>query len=221
MTHPLDPGLDRSRLRFHPTQADLDGSGSLPTMSGIAFDPAAPRVEQIDLTDIAHALAQQVRYAGHTRTRISTAEHSVLVSRLVPDRYALWGLLHDAAEAYLNDLPRRVKALLPDYLRLEAQVMDCIVARFGLEPVDGDMPECVRAADDEVAHLESHHLGRPFDNDSALMAYPVATGAASHLRVQGLDWKDARALFLARFIEITGDAPEAYRARALRNATAA
>lgn len=213
MTHPLDPSRDRSRLRFYPCSEDPAPASFLVTHSGIAFDPANPRVDQIDLLDIAHALAQQARYAGHASGRISTAEHSVLVSRLVPRPYALWGLLHDAAEAYLNDLPRAVKRLLPDYLPLERRVMACVARRFALESTDGDLPICVRAADDEIAHLESALLARPFDAQT-LMAYPHPTGASRHLRVQGLDWEAAKQLFLDRFTEITGDAPALYRASA-------
>ena len=79
------------------------------TMSGVIFYPLDPRPEEIRIEDIAHALSHQCRFAGHCREFYSVAEHSVRVSRELPQEFMLWGLLHDASEAYLVDLPRPIK----------------------------------------------------------------------------------------------------------------
>lgn len=77
------------------------------TFTGRRIDTLAPDPCEIEIDDIAHSLAQQCRFLGHTDGFYSVAQHSVLVSGFVPDRDALWGLLHDAAEAYVCDLPAR------------------------------------------------------------------------------------------------------------------
>ena len=82
----------------------------LPTCTGRRVHIAAPLPEEIAVEDIAHALSHTCRFAGHTREFYSVAQHSVLVSELLEDRRAsLWGLLHDASEAYLHDLTRPLK----------------------------------------------------------------------------------------------------------------
>ena len=75
---------------------------------------AGPNPDDIRIEDIAHALSNQCRFAGHAREFYSVAEHSVHVSQLCLPEHALWGLLHDASEAYLVDLPRPLK-LLPEF----------------------------------------------------------------------------------------------------------
>jgi hypothetical protein len=73
-------------------------------MSGRIMYPFDPRPDEIDIDDIAHALAALSRYTGHTLDPVSVAQHSVYVSRHVPRECAFPALLHDAAEAYLNDI---------------------------------------------------------------------------------------------------------------------
>lgn len=102
------------------------------TRSGRRFDPIDPQPEMIDLLDIAHGLSNECRYSGQCRQFYSVAQHSVLVSEIVPHEIALEALLHDATEAYIKDIPRPIKALLPDYRRLEARVDAAIRLRFGL-----------------------------------------------------------------------------------------
>ena len=64
----------------------------------------------------------------------SVAQHSVIVSERVPPEHALWGLLHDASEAYLCDVARPVKRLpeLAGYRDAEAAIMRAVSDRFGL-----------------------------------------------------------------------------------------
>lgn len=110
----------------------------LQTYSGRMFWPLGPRPEDVHIEDIAHALSHLCRFGGHATEFYSVAQHSILVSRLVPYEYALAGLLHDAAEAYVGDMVRPLKeaGVLHEYRRIEERVSRAIAERFGL-PWDG------------------------------------------------------------------------------------
>jgi hypothetical protein len=101
------------------------------TFSGRAFHLKEPRVDDIDILDIAHSLAHQCRYGGHSRRFYSVAEHCILLSQVasVPNKFA--ALMHDASEAYLLDIPRPLKPLLTGYQDIERVVMNRIAIKFG------------------------------------------------------------------------------------------
>lgn len=103
------------------------------TYTGRAFDLLDPRHEQIDITDIAHALANIARFTGHTREFYSVAQHSVHVAELVPEPMRLGALLHDATEAYANDVASPLKRLLPEYQLIEKRIGSAIARRFGIQ----------------------------------------------------------------------------------------
>lgn len=127
------------------------------THKGIQFWPLDPRAEDILIEDIAHSLALQCRFAGHCCFHYSVAQHSVIVSKNVETQAAIWGLLHDAAEAYLVDLPRPIKrySKLGDaYREVEDNLMECIVKRFNLGP----MPASVKIADDRCLMTEKRDV---------------------------------------------------------------
>lgn len=118
------------------------------TYTGRQFWPIDPLAEEIDIADIAHALSMACRYAGHCLRFYSVAEHSVHVARSLPPELRLWGLLHDASEAYLVDVPRPLKPSLPGYYELEQRVMDAIAEKFWLHT--NTMPAEVKAADNRI-----------------------------------------------------------------------
>lgn len=103
------------------------------TYSGRQFWPLDARESEIDITDIAHSLSMQCRYNGHCEEFYSVAEHCVHVSYYVEKKNAMWGLLHDASEAYLCDIPRPLKPYLSEYKDIEANLMKVIAKRFNLE----------------------------------------------------------------------------------------
>lgn len=110
------------------------------TATGRQFFPLAPRAEDVCIEDIAHALGAVNRFNGHTRRPYSVAQHSVLVSRHLDvdgALMALVGLLHDASEAYLGDVPRPLKqtAAFAPYREAEDRLQTLIYQVFGLDLV--------------------------------------------------------------------------------------
>lgn len=139
--------------------------------TGGKFFPLDPRPEDIKLEDIARALSMQCRYAGHVARFYSVAEHSVRVSRLVGERGGtlgeqLWGLLHDASEAYIVDIPRplKVQPEFAGYREAEKVMQRAICQAFGLPEQE---PEIVKALDWEILGTEAVVLKSPVHPDWA------------------------------------------------------
>lgn len=114
--------------------------------------------EQIHVEDIAHHLSMLCRFTGACRRFYSVAEHSLLLSTQVPLDLALCGLLHDATEAYCNDLSKPLKRMLPDYNAVEDRIWQAVALRYGLPVV---MPAFVKLADMAMLKFEIQHLMPP------------------------------------------------------------
>lgn len=168
------------------------------TYTGQAFWPLDPNPFEIHPADIAHALSMICRYGGHSRFFYSVAEHCVLVSRAVAPEYALWGLLHDASEAYVGDMVRPLKRHMPQYRAVEDNLLDHIACRFGLEP---GIPQAVHDADNRIL----------LDERQAVMAMPppLHWGPVEDLEplgvaVQLLSPQRAESAYLERLYELMG-----------------
>ena len=121
------------------------------TYSGKLIDFNNVRAEDIDIRDIAHGLAHITRFGGQAQNHITVAEHSLTVASLVPDRYKFNALMHDSAEAYLGDIPKPLKNLLPDYTRIEKYLMQIIAAKFDFEY---PLPRIIKEADMQAIRQE-------------------------------------------------------------------
>jgi len=165
------------------------------TASGVYFDLAAPERAPVDVVDISHALAHQCRFTGHTRRFYSVAEHSVHCSYLVPPEDALAALLHDAAEAYIGDVSKPLKSMLPDYQALEKRVEAAVFAHFGLPAV---LPDSVKRADMEMLRAEQI---RSMCNEDE-WAFHGYTSAIGYVRF----WSPtvAKVKFLKRYMQLRG-----------------
>lgn len=122
------------------------------TYTGYQFFPMDPRPGDIHLEDIAHALSFMCRYAGHCIQFYSVAEHSILVADWLLNRYgnhklALYGLLHDAQEAYIVDVPRPLKPYLSNYREIEDSIWRVVAEHFHLDP---ELPGEVKEADNRI-----------------------------------------------------------------------
>lgn len=171
--------------------------GTIRTFTGRLFRPLDPASGEIEIRDIAHALAQTCRFAGHTRVTYSVAQHSVLVSyraTALDPRAALWGLLHDASEAYLTDIPRPLKSLpeFGPYRIAERTLQSVIYSTFGCH---GREPFAVHQADDEVLAIEFRDLMPARVGDTWTQ---LAAGAAP---IEPWSADKAEAQFLLRFLD--------------------
>ena len=100
------------------------------TNSGIYINIFNPKPEMFCIEDIAHALAEQPRFAGHLNRHYSVAQHSVLCARMVKRKNRLPALMHDASEAYMLDMPTPIKAKMPEYKEIEHELMQAIADKF-------------------------------------------------------------------------------------------
>ena len=127
------------------------------TVSGKRVDLPTPKPEQIDINDITYALAMKCRFNGQCKKFYSVAEHSIRVSWLLPEGLSLAGLLHDANEAYLPDIPRPVKELIPDYKRVESLMEEAINKKYGIELSEEDKRH-IKRADNVMLATEARDL---------------------------------------------------------------
>jgi hypothetical protein len=169
------------------------------TASGRKFDFVNIEANEILIDDIAHALSHVNRFTGHTRIAYSVAQHSVMVSRIVPVEHALAGLLHDATEAYLGDVSTPLKQLLPEYKALEARVEAHVLGTFGLPAI---LPKAVKHADLVMLATEKRDLmPRPIEGPETWRILEGIEPLPMHLAP--LPAASARSLFLERFRELT------------------
>ena len=176
--------------------------GFITTYSGLRFWPLEPDPEKVYVSDISHALSCQCRYGGHCDKFYSVAEHSVSVSRLCAPEDALWGLLHDASEAYLVDVPRPLKEL-PEfvaYRAAERRLQRIIAQRFGLPP---EQPASVTTADDTLLWVEAHSLLGSIEEEF-IRHEPIPLRMEI---VKPLLPAEAEELFLVRYRELSGSHP--------------
>lgn len=162
------------------------------TYTGLAIDLANFREEDVRLPDICHALSIINRFTGHTTRPYSVAQHSVMVSRIVEPRHALWGLLHDASEAYIGDVSTPLKMMMPNYRDLEETIQRAIAKKFGMK---WPMPHEVKEADLRALMAEKRDLV-PGAHEWGIPADPAA-GA-----VEPVGWEQAKKMFEERYKEL-------------------
>lgn len=141
----------------------IDGGATIETFTGRQFHILEPREEEICIEDIAHALAMQCRFTGHTKFHYSVAQHSYLASLIVSEEFRLEALLHDASEAYIGDMSRPLKHFSEcgrHYLQIETRIERVIRKKFGLPPT---MSPEVKEADNSLLYVEKRELMPPCD----------------------------------------------------------
>lgn len=112
------------------------------TYRGHKFSPLHPDASEIDILDIAHALARMGRANGHFEEFYSVGQHCLDCAREALERgcgarQAMVCLLHDASEAYMADITSPVKRFLRQYMGMEDNLLDVIYEKYipgGIRP---------------------------------------------------------------------------------------
>jgi 5'-deoxynucleotidase YfbR-like HD superfamily hydrolase len=163
--------------------------------SGKMIDLLNPKVEDILLTDIAHSLSNLCRFNGHI-DYYSVGQHSILVSKIVSPKNSLYGLMHDAPECYLGDIPTPLKSYLNGrYNKLEKAWMKAVCNRFDLS--EGE-PDEVKEADKILLVTEKRDLMVDQSVDWGYKQSPLKE------TIIPLTPRQAKWAFIERFLEISG-----------------
>jgi hypothetical protein len=158
MTQVLEHDTDMDNLGI---ETDHERGAWMSTYLGGRFYPLDPKPNEIFIEDIAHALSMQNRFNGHTNWPYTVAQHSVHVSDYVggsPEQ-RLYGLLHDAAEAYIGDLIRPIKYYLPQFKEIEDDIMCAVFDKFEIWPTKAEIA-AVKTVDNLMCAAEMRDIRR-------------------------------------------------------------
>jgi uncharacterized protein len=173
-----------------------DQGSWIQTYSGRRFNPIEPDYRAIVLQDVAHALSRLCRFNGHSQHLYSVSQHSVLVSHICDRQDALWGLLHDASEAFISDLSAPIKhsGMVDSFIEVEKKLQQAICQRFSLTIEE---PPSVKQADMKLLATEARDLLGNLHPDWSLSVEPLPFNI--------IPWSPAKAKdeFIKRFFELT------------------
>ncbi len=108
-----------------------------------------------NIEDIAHSLSNLCRFNGHCKHFYSVAQHCCIVAEHMRRPFKLTALMHDAAEAYIGDIPRPIKGMFPGLKNLENHLQAQIFANFGLP---FPYPRDIDIIDSRLLLAEGHQL---------------------------------------------------------------
>lgn len=201
------------------------------TASGAEYHLAGPTAygacgRPVDINDVAHHLSIVAQFNGATSRPYSVAEHSLLCCDIAQRAGAsvfvqMAALLHDAHEAYTNDLISPAKQAVNSFSMafgvgawhaFEAEHAMGVREHFKLLSVFAGHRELLRSIDlqalatarrDLTPYDPSRHMPWPVLSDNTLQ--PVAP--ADWVRLdrperEAATWKDWRKRFLTRFAEL-------------------
>lgn len=174
---------------------------AIQTYNGKEVNPFDFKPENVDIDDIAHALSNQCRFSGHTRHFYSVAQHSVLASIVAEVdgdmSLAKTMLMHDAAEAYLLDIPRPIKRRLASvtdaFMNAEEGIMRVLSERFLFKwPMD----DAGKEIDNRMLFTEKRDLMEPCNWGWEMLPYAT--------RIIAQDPREAKYEFLGQFGRLFG-----------------
>lgn len=183
--------------------------GWILTANGMRIDYINPEPSQITILDIAHSLGNLCRFTGGTKHFYSVAQHSLFVSKIVYDLLKgeltaeemettafydqmLAALLHDAAEAYINDLASPLKQVINGrYAWVEHGLTKAIFERYG---VDMEYKNNIVKDADNIACMHERYFMLPAHKD-----WPVDKDRVQYEAPQYVGPAEAGQLFMQAF----------------------
>lgn len=197
-------GLTQPKIRNHEDGVYYGQAGYIETFTGQHFYPDDP---VFVAEDISHALSLCCRYNGHCGVFYSVAEHCALVASLMQEEVGgdpLEGIMHDALEAYLTDVPSPFKQFLPDYKAFDDKLETALRAQFGLP--DKKTEEC-KKADWLALFIEAYYLlpskGEAFPDPNDIRPEALALIDEKGWRVNALPPHLAEEVWLTVFDKFT------------------
>lgn len=133
-----------------------------------------PEKSNIEIEDIAHALSLCCRFNGATREFYSVAQHSVFVADWIyqetkDSSLAYQGLMHDAAEAFITDVPSPFKKYFDGFIECEQRMeswlakrfkfqypFDPIVKKYDLIALSTEMRDLMNFCDNDMVDSQPH-----------------------------------------------------------------
>lgn len=159
-------------------------------VTGTYVNPFELRPDQVHIEDIAHHLSMVNRFTGGSPFPVSVAQHSVWVSDHVGDDpdMQLAGLIHDAPEAFINDLasPIKYNPKLDVYRQLDNDISKVVFEAFGLP---FELLKRTKGSDDKAFETEV----ASFYNSDRLLPSEV---------IHEITWRQAKKRFLDRYYAI-------------------
>jgi 5'-deoxynucleotidase YfbR-like HD superfamily hydrolase len=169
------------------------------TLSGRQVFFLDPQPEDLLIEDAAYALAGKYRWGGHSRPRWSVAQHLILAYRIAAEPFKKEAFYHDLAEAWLGDLLRPIKRMMPEYDKLEDRFCAVLALKFNfIFPFPPDIKEIdnrLGAAEARTImkneHAEQYYAEYPKDTELQKMIFTEdiysveRTFLAIHRKLQG------------------------------------
>lgn len=152
----------------------------------VTVQTGAPSIFSIGVS-----LGRIARFCGHTEHYYTVLAHSLTVAELLPPEFAIHGLLHDAQESLVSDVPTPMKTQVAR--NREAVLLRNIYISNCLPwPITEEAQELVDEADHTALVAEAHILKHPGAEAQWGTEYDELAGELTkkHLR-KAKDWLDA------------------------------
>lgn len=165
--------------------------------SGKYLDLANPKCDQFEFSDIAGGLSKICRFGGQIERWYSVAEHSYHCAMQaatdgLPVEVQRAVLLHDAAEAFVGDIVKPLKIMLPEYENIEDAIGSVIEDRFGVDFIA--YQETVKEIDRAMLIAERRAM---FSRDNVTWTGDDSVRKLS-TQFQFWDWRVAEQMFVWR-----------------------